>query len=155
MPAQVAARAAAAAPDEPEAPDYSKVLRQFIVLPILWGSNKINLDDPDNMLVLQCVFVTVIALGYGLIQVAIFRARRTNDQSRVLNPGSSTYIHEEDTAQDGSVSARVYDVAKLRESKLQFLMSAGMVVFLNLKWSYTQPLLMICALARARISKPP
>ena len=40
--------------------------------------NKIDLDHPDNALVLQSVFVTIIALGYGLIQVAIFRARRTN-----------------------------------------------------------------------------
>lgn len=162
MPGRVAAavRAASATPGEPEAPQAPQlnaaVLRQLVMLPVLWASNKIDLDHPDNALVLQSVFVTIIALGYGLIQVAIFRARRTNDQSRVLTPGPSTYIHDDDKAQDGSVSARVYDVAKLRESKLQFLMSAGMVVFLNLKWGYTQPLLMICArpptaLARARI----
>ena len=80
------------------------------------------------------------------MQYAILKARTRKDPTRVQNPGTSTHLTDAMKAGDGSVSACDYDVAKLRESKLQFMMSAMVVGLIHWKWSVTQPLLMICAL---------
>ena len=121
-------------------------LRQLIMLPVIWGSGKLNLDNPQNLLILQTVFASVILTGFCLIQLAIYKAVRKSDGTRVKEPGTSNYITDADKAEDGSVSAKVYDVAKLKETKLQFMISAGIGAFVHMKWGYTQPLLMMSAL---------
>ena len=55
----------------------------------------------------------------------------------------SMYIKEEDKAQDGSVSVRTYDNAKLQEAKMQFVMSTGIGFLVHFKWGYTQPLILM------------
>jgi len=129
---------------EPETPSMGPALRQMALLPVIWGSSKLNLDHPDNLFILQIVFSCVITLLYGSIQFALYRASRSNNTTRVLNPGTSQYIKDEDKAADGSVAAWVYDKAKINESKMQLTMSACITTFIHLQWKYTQPLLMIC-----------
>eukprot|EP00325_Prymnesiales_sp_UTEX-LB-985_P030824 CAMPEP_0174728336 /NCGR_PEP_ID=MMETSP1094-20130205/51536_1 /TAXON_ID=156173 /ORGANISM="Chrysochromulina brevifilum, Strain UTEX LB 985" /LENGTH=201 /DNA_ID=CAMNT_0015930231 /DNA_START=7 /DNA_END=612 /DNA_ORIENTATION=+ len=128
---------------EPAAPSMAPAMRQLVLLPVMWGSSKLNLDDPTNLLILQCVFGAVIGTAYLLLQFATFRAKRQNNITPVANPGTSQYLSDSDKAEDGSVTARAYDVAKLSESKLQLVMSAAITCFIHVKWQYTQPLLMI------------
>merc|ERR1719453_1587582 len=114
------------------------------MLPVLWGSGKINFDDEDNKFYLLCTFGAVAALGYALIQLTVFKVKRLNDMGRVANPGNISFLSDDMKAEDGSVSIRQYDTAKLQESKLQFVMTAGISTFMHLKWGYTQPLVMLC-----------
>merc|ERR1711865_389685 len=79
-------------------------------------------------------------------QFAIFRAGVQNNATPVANPGDSKYFGDGDKAPDGSVSAKVYDISKLKETKLQLVMSAAITAFIHIKWAYTQPLLMICVM---------
>ena len=53
------------------------------------------------------------------------------------------YLSDADKAADGSVSACAYDVAKLREQKLQYMMGAAIASFVHLTWGWTQPLLVM------------
>ena len=45
------------------------MLRQFAVVPVLWMSGKVDLTQPQNLFILQCVFAAVIGFGYFGIQV--------------------------------------------------------------------------------------
>jgi len=118
-------------------------VRQFAMLPVLFLSSKIDFAKPDNLLLLQMCFGTVIIGGYALIQLALYRARKVNDQSRVADPGKMMHLRDEDKAADGSVSAVCYDMAKLNESKMQWMMGAGMGTFVHLNWGWTQPLIVM------------
>ena len=51
--------------------------------------NQTDFTDPQNLLLLQMVFGTVMLGGYFLIQLAMRRAVTLNDQTRVANPGKS------------------------------------------------------------------
>ena len=116
----------------------------MIMLPLLWGSGKVDFNNETNRMILQGVFFTVTAVGYMVIQLAVLRVRRANDTGRVQDPGTSSYIKAEDKAADGSISIRQYDHSKLQEVKMQYIMTAAIVTFMHLKWDYTQPLL-ICS----------
>ena len=141
----------AAAAANPAAPNMSQMVRQFAMLPVIWGSGKIDFENETNKFYLLCTFGCVIAIGYAMIQLTVFKVRRLNDTARVKNPGTSTYLGDDQKAEDGSVSVRQYDHAKLQESKMQFVMTAAISSFVHLKWGYTQPLVMLCIMLPLQI----
>ena len=141
----------AAAAANPAAPDMSQMIRQFAMLPVLWGSGKIDFENEQNKFYLLCTFGCVIALGYALIQFTVFKVRRLNDAGRVKKPGTCSFLSDDMKAEDGSVSIRQYDHAKLQESKMQFVMTAAVSSFVHLKWGYTQPLVMLCIMLPLQI----
>lgn len=126
--------------------------RQLLVLGVVWQSNKLNLDKPENTQILEIVFCCVMGTLYLLIQFALFRARKSNDTGRVANPGLNM-VSDSEKAADGSVSNYVYDRSKLSESKMQLVMSACITGFVHFKWGYTQPLLIMSK--PARLTPPP
>ncbi len=119
------------------------MMRQFAMLPVLWLSSKIDFTDPQNVLLLQMVFGTVMLCGYALIQLALRRAAKLNDQSRVADPGRLTHLRDDQKAADGSVSACAYDMAKLNESRMQYVMGAMVAVFIYTMWGWTQPMMVM------------
>ena len=120
------------------------LMRQLAVLPIMWGSGKIDFEkNPDYVDYLRLFFMTAMAGMILVIQYAQTVVRKNNDDGRVMNPGQSTHITDDDKAADGSVSIRCYDRAKLNEAKMQAFMSAGISFCIHLKWGYTQPLIMM------------
>jgi len=119
------------------------MLKQFAVLPVLWLSGKIDFKDQQNLITLQVVFGTIITAGYCMIQLSLSRARVVNNTARVVQPGKSMYLLDEHLAADGSCSACAYDMAKLKESKMQFVMGAAIGAFMFLGWGWTQPLLVM------------
>ena len=147
MPTQ--AVAAAAEPEQPQMPDAMAMVKQFGMLPVLWGANKIDFTKEDNVITLRVVFATVICIMYLLVQFAVFRVRKANNGARVQNPGGGMYLSDADKGTDGTVSVRVYDNAKLQEAKMQLVMSAAMSLFVHFQWGYTQPLIILSARALA------
>ena len=145
MPTQ--AVAAAAEPEQPQMPDAMAMVKQFGMLPVLWGANKIDFTKEDNVITLRVVFATVICIMYLLVQFAVFRVRKANNGARVQNPGGGMYLSDADKGTDGTVSVRVYDNAKLQEAKMQLVMSAAMSLFVHFQWGYTQPLIILSARA--------
>ena len=121
------------------------------MLPAMWLTGKIDFTNTENKNMLQIVFGFVLFVGYMLIQFSVRKVRKANDTSRVAEPGTSMYIKDEDKAQDGSVSARQYDHAKLQESKMQFMMSAAVSAFVHIKWEYTQPIVIMCIMLPLQI----
>ena len=148
MPTQ--AVAAAAEPEQPQMPDAMAMVKQFGMLPVLWGANKIDFTKEDNVITLRVVFATVICIMYLLVQFAVFRVRKANNGARVQNPGGGMYLSDADKGTDGTVSVRVYDNAKLQEAKMQLVMSAAMSLFVHFQWGYTQPLIILSARAICR-----
>ena len=67
----------------------------------------------------------MVALGYLMIQLAVFKVKRINDSGRVANPGTISTLKDDMKAEDGSVSICQYDLAKLQESKFQYVMTAA------------------------------
>lgn len=143
-PQPVAARAAAAEPEDETAMGQAMYgfLRQIAVLPAIWLSGKVDFKQPANLNMLMTVFSCIMCAGLALLQLAMYRVRQKNDNARVQDPGS-LQIAADQKAEDGSVSVRSYDTAKLNESKMQFMMSAAMAFGLNWKWQYTQPMVIM------------
>mmetsp|Transcript_4661 Transcript_4661/g.12413 ORF Transcript_4661/g.12413 Transcript_4661/m.12413 type:complete len:197 (+) Transcript_4661:103-693(+) len=130
--------------DAPQMPGLTLgTLRQFIMLPILWGSGKIDFKEPNNLQILQIVFTCMIGISYIAIQMAINKAHKANDKSRVMDPGASSHLSDDDKAADGSVSACAYDLAKLKEAKTQLVMSSAISSFIHMYFGWTQPLLVM------------
>jgi hypothetical protein len=119
------------------------MMRQFAMLPILWLSQKIDFTDPQNLLLLQMVFGTVMLGGYFLIQLAMRRAATLNDQTRVANPGKMANLAADKKAADGSCTACAYDVAKLKESQMQYVMGAVVAIVIYSVWGWTQPMMVL------------
>ena len=150
--------------------------RQLVMLPLLWGSNKINWEDPTNQLTLQVAFgvVLVVVRCRALAPVPCHacrgvRARRLRPPP-LARPRQSAGVLQltllkigaaKDTArvakpgdsqffsnkaEDGSVSAEEYDTAKAKETRTQLLMGGGVCTFLHFQFGYVQPLLMTCVM---------
>jgi hypothetical protein len=120
-----------------------QVVRQLAMLPILWLAQKTDFTDPQNLLLLQMVFGTVMLGGYFLIQLAMRRAATLNDQTRVANPGKMINLAEDKKAADGSCTACAYDVAKLKESQMQYVMGAIVAIVVYSVWGWTQPMMVM------------
>lgn len=133
----------APATDEPKPPELGAALKQLAILPVMWLSGKIDFTDEFNVQLLRIFFAVMMGSGYIALTFAISKVKRLNDGSRVRNPGSSQYLKDEDKADDGSVSVRTYDNAKLQEAKMQFVMSACIGCFMHFKFGYTQPLILM------------
>ena len=129
----------------------AQLVRQFAMLPAMWLTGKIDFTKEQNKNNLLIVFGLVLFVGYSLIQFAVRKVRSVNDSARVKEPGTSMHIKDEDKAQDGSVSVRQYDHAKLQESKMQFIMSAAISAFVHIKWDYTQPIVIMCIMLPLQI----
>jgi len=137
--------AAAAAPEAAEEmPDMSAQLgqmgRQFAMLPALWASNKIDMEDKSNIYYLQVTFFLVLALAVSVLQLTQGKIDAAKDAARVEKPGDSQ--HFTNKAEDGSVSVQEYDGAKVKETRTQLMMSGAIVGFLHFQFGYVQPLLM-------------
>ena len=137
--APAAAEAPAAEEPDPMA-QMGQMGRQLVMLPVLWASNKIDWEEKDNILYLQIFFAAVLATGSLLLQFTLSKAEAVEDTgARVANPGTSQQFTK---AEDGSVSVKEYDVAKLKETRGQFVMGGAICSFLHYKFGYVQPLLM-------------
>ena len=62
--------------------------------------NQRDFTDPQNLLLLQMVFGTVMLGGYFLIQLAMRRAVTLKDQTRVANPGKMINLADKMVAGD-------------------------------------------------------
>jgi len=113
--------------------------RQMAMLPILWGSNKINWDNPMSLLTLQITFGAVLLLGICLLQLTLLKIAAAKDTSRVLKPGDSQHFTK---SADGTVSTEEYDTAKTKETRGQLVMGGAICTFLHYQFTYIQPLLM-------------
>lgn len=138
------APAAPAAAAEPEMPNISSALgRQFVILPAMYFSRKVNWEEPTAQNSLLMVFGAVVLIGLVMVQYTLSLITKAGDQGRMADPGDgATYTTKDES--DGTVAVQEYDSAKVKELKMQFMMSVGMVTFLHIQWGYTQPLLMIC-----------
>lgn len=139
----MATTADAADPVLPKPPSLMGFLRQVAVLPVIWWSGKVDWTVDENKRMLVLGFACVMAMLFGMIQLASSRVRSKNDTARVKEPGQSQYLTEDVLASDGSVSVCQYDMAKLSEARQVLIMSAGMTSFMFYMWGYTQPLLMM------------
>ena len=135
----------------PQPPQLSQMIRQFAMLPVLWGSGKVDWEQEDNKFYLRCTFGTMVALGYLMIQLAVFKVKRINDSGRVANPGTISTLKDDMKAEDGSVSICQYDLAKLQESKFQYVMTAAISSLMHFHWGYTQPLVMLSVMLPLQI----
>lgn len=115
----------------PSAPGLGSMGRQFVLLPALWASHKVNWEDPITQSYLLAAFGVVVLCGFLALQTTLSRIAKARDSSRVANPGEGPYMANK--AEDGTVSAAEYDSAKVKEFKMQFMMSCGMVTFLHVK----------------------
>ena len=115
--------------------------RQLVLLPVLWSSNKINWEEPNNVLALRVAFGIVLVIAAGLLQVALFKIDSAKDNTVVKNPGDSQHLVK---AEDGSCTAEAYDRAKAKETRQQLLMGGCICIGVHYKWGYMQPLLMTC-----------
>mmetsp|Transcript_25821 Transcript_25821/g.63876 ORF Transcript_25821/g.63876 Transcript_25821/m.63876 type:complete len:175 (+) Transcript_25821:1-525(+) len=111
------------------------------MLPALGGSHKIDWQEANAQSALLAVFCLVGMTGFLLLQYTIRKVNLAKDERRVANPGEGPYMPAK--AADGTVSVQEYDVAKLKELKMQFMLSVGIVAFLHIKWGYTQPILVM------------
>ena len=121
--------------DEAKA-ELTGLVKQLGILPLLWGSGKIDFTQEDNVYYLRAGFCVCIGLAYLVTMRAISKVRRRstmvhhtsipshkrahtacawcthaqvkrrNDSGRVKEPGTSMYLKDEDKAEDGSVSVR-------------------------------------------------
>lgn len=139
---EVAPVADAAAPEAPQMPSLGALGKQFVMLPVLWASNKIDWTQPTAQSCLLCAFGVVVVGLLLLAQTTLKAISRAQDAGRVANPGDGPYMPEK--AEDGTVSVQQYDTAKVKELKMQFMMSIGVVTFMHIKFGYTQPLLIMC-----------
>lgn len=158
MPAEEDKKEEEAAP-APEAPSLMGMLRQFIMLPVLWGSGKVDWEVAETKLALRSCAVLVAFIGFCLLQLALARAGSSKLEGRVAKPGSGQFMPKEgdpEMAADGSVSIQTYDTAKLKEARMQFGMSVIMILGLHFKLGYTQPLIMLCIMQPLQLwdSKP-
>lgn len=138
----------------PEAPSMMGAMRQFIMLPVLWSSNKVDWADEHNLLMLRTAACVVVALCISLLLVAYSRASGSKSDERVQKPGAGQFLPKEGDAKmaaDGSVSVKVYDVAMIKEAMMQFGMSVVIISVMHIKWAYTQPLLMVCIMQPLQI----
>jgi len=116
--------------------------RQLVLLPAMWASNKVDWTQPEKQGMLLGAFGLVVLTGYLLLQYTLRLIAQKNDQGRVSDPGDGPSMPAK--AEDGTISVYEYDTAKLKELKMQFMMSVGITTFLHVKWAYTQPVLLLC-----------
>jgi hypothetical protein len=114
-------------------PGFGSMGRQLAMLPALWASHKINWDEPTNQSILLGAFGVVVLMGFVALQLTLSRIAKARDSGRVETPGESPFMKEK--AEDGTVSVSEYDMAKVKEFKMQFMMSCGIVTFLHIKWA--------------------
>ena len=123
----------AAAPAPPTPPGLGNMGRQLVLMGAMWSSHKVDWTKPDTLTMLLTAFGAVVVTGILLLQYTIGRAYKAKDTSRVVDPGEGPYMPEK--AEDGTVSAMDYEVGKLKELKMQFMMSVGIVTFLHIKYA--------------------
>merc|ERR1719498_993357 len=115
--------------------------KQLVVLPVLWLSGKVDFTQEQNLLGLRIWFGSVILACVLLLQYTLTQVYAKKDMGRVEKPGESQFLTKK--AEDGSVAVWEHDAAKVKEARMQLMMSAGIGSFLNFQWGYAQPLLIM------------
>jgi len=133
---------AAAAPEAPAGPGLAGVGRQVMMLPAMWASNKVDWTKEGPQTALLASFAIVVLAGWTMLQYTLRVIHKKGDTGRVADPGDGPSMPAK--AEDGTISVCEYDVAKVKELKMQFMMSVGITTFLHIKWAYTQPILILC-----------
>ena len=114
----------------PAASPLSGIGRQMVLLPAIWASHKVDWTKPSNQNMLMGAFGIVVLLGFALLQFTLLKINKAKDTRRLANPGEVVMLTK---SEDGSVSIQEYDLAKVKELKMQFMMSVGLVAFLHAK----------------------
>jgi len=141
---QNAIKRAAGKPDAPSMADMgSQMLKQLIMMPIMYYGNQI-VWDKERIFLLEAVFLAVMVSGFCALQACLLIVARKQDKGRVLEGGDATiFVSTDALAADGSMSVHDYDTAKLNVTRMQLLVSAGIVWAVHAQWETQTPLLMI------------
>jgi len=113
------------------------------LLPVLWGSSKIDFTQPFAATALPCFAGTMLLVCFLLLYVTLERVKSRADAGRVSNPGDSPSFTK---AADGTVSIAEYDAVKVKEARQQLIVSACIGGALYFKMGYTHPLLAMCVM---------
>ena len=122
----------------PETPGLLAVAKQLLPIAMFYGSGKVNWEDETNLNMLRASFYFFMFGCMTMIQLTKRKCHSTADKSRVANPGESSSFTK---AEDGTVSAMQYDLAKVGEAQTQLMIGICVVLGIHFKWGYAQPLL--------------
>eukprot|EP00966_Prymnesium_polylepis_P221760 5130039-Prymnesium_polylepis.2 len=101
------------------------------MLPAMWASNKVDWTKEGPQTALLASFAIVVLAGWTMLQYTLRVIHKKGDTGRVADPGDGPSMPAK--AEDGTISVCEYDVAKVKELKMQFMMSVGITTFLHIK----------------------
>jgi len=141
--------AAARAAAEAAKPNYSKLGRQVLMLPLMSAFQSVDWSAPGNqnmLLILAALVMTPVYFCYEWTLAAIESKR---DDGRVYEPDIKGA--ESIAEADGSVSVQQYDRSKAKEAKSQFFTIVGGAVFWHVCFGHAMPIAGACFTAITKV----
>jgi len=125
----------------------------FILLPLMYVMNKIDFQNPDNLLYVRVSFgitQTICFLLWGLI---IRNIHQRNNQQKIKVPKSASPFAQNSELEEMTINS--YDLSEAKKAVNQLAIGLVVIGLLHIKWEFIQPLFIQTVMIPMQLYKNP